>query len=71
MSGGGTGARVAACLDVSLDRFTQYLCNEVLFDCSGRHYHSEIQHPAEDSIFLLKCLYLLIGLSDFQNKIPY
>ena len=32
--------------DVSLDRFIQYLCNEVLFDGSGNHFHSEIQHPA-------------------------
>ena len=30
----------------SLDKFTQYLCNEVLFDGSGRHFRSKIQHPA-------------------------
>ena len=29
-----------------LDRSEQYLCNEVLFDGSGNHFHSEIQHPA-------------------------
>ena len=28
--------------DVSLDRSIQYLCNEVLLDDSGRHFHKEI-----------------------------
>ena len=35
-----------AIIDVSLDRSTQYLCNGVLDDSSGRHFYSEIQHPA-------------------------
>ena len=31
-------------IDVSFDRPIQYLCNEVIFDGSGRHFHGEIQH---------------------------
>ena len=33
-------------IDVSLDRSIQYLSEKVLFDGSGSHFHSEIQHPA-------------------------
>ena len=29
-----------------LGKFIQHFCNEVLFDSPGRHFHSEIQHPA-------------------------
>ena len=33
-------------IDVSLDRSIEYFCNEVLDDDPGKHFHSEIQHPA-------------------------
>ena len=33
-------------IDISLDSSIQYLSEKVLFDGSGSHFHSEIQHPA-------------------------
>ena len=33
-------------IDAWIDRSTQYICNNVLIYGSGRHFHSEIQHPA-------------------------
>ena len=35
-------------IDVSFDRPIQYLCNEVKFDGSGRHFYGEIQHPTSN-----------------------
>ena len=35
-----------AIIDVSIDRATHYFCNEELDHGSGRHFYSEIQHPA-------------------------
>ena len=35
-------------IDVSFDRPIQYLCNEVIFDGSGRHFYGEIQQPTSN-----------------------
>ena len=35
-------------IDVSFDRSIQYLCNEVIFDGSDRHFYSEIQDPTSN-----------------------
>ena len=35
-------------INVSFDRPIQYLYNEVIFDGSGRHFYSEIQHPTSN-----------------------
>ena len=42
-------------IDALIDRSTQYICNNVLFYGSGRHFQSEMQHPAYKRIenFLL------------------
>ena len=37
--------------DVLLDRSIQYLSEKVLFDGSGSHFHSEIQHPASEKVW--------------------
>ena len=37
-------------IDVTLDRSTQYLYNDLLFDGSGKHFHSEFQHPASEKV---------------------
>ena len=35
-------------IDVSFDRPIQYLCNEVIFDGSGRHFYGELQQPTSN-----------------------
>ena len=39
-------------IDVLLGRAIQYFCSEVLFDAPGRHFQSEIQHPASKIQYL-------------------
>ena len=43
----------------SLDKFTQYLCNEVLINGFRSHFHSAIQHPASKKSMKIRPLVLI------------